>query len=166
MPTPKYTALATITLGSAAASVTFSNIPGTYRDLRLISLVPSLVGGNPTASGAWLRFNGDSATNYNTVYAYGNGTSGGSGTEPGVSTLFWGAFPGGGGMATLDILDYSATDKHKSALGRADGNSANAWMHAGRWASTAAITSIFLESPDTGTKTFAAGSTFSLYGVK
>lgn len=157
-------ALATTTLGSAASSVTFGSIPATYRDLRLVSLVPSLSGA-PLASGAWIRFNSDSGANYNTVYAYGNGSATGSGTEVSVSTLFWGAFPAAGGMANLDILDYSATDKHKSVLGRADGNGGSTWMHAGRWASTSAITSILLEAPDTGTKTFAAGSTFSLYGI-
>ena len=36
MPTPTYTPLATVTLGTSAASVTFSSIPATYRDLILI----------------------------------------------------------------------------------------------------------------------------------
>lgn len=156
-------ALANITLGSAASTVTFSSIPGTYRDLRLVSNVVSL-SGSPTALGAYARFNGDSGSNYTTVYAYGNGSSTGSGSEA-TSTLFWGAFPASGGIDHWDILDYSATDKHKSALGRADGNGASTWMYSGRWANTAAITSITLTSPDSGTKTFGAGSTFALYGV-
>jgi hypothetical protein len=156
-------ALATITLGSAASTVTFSSIPATYRDLRLVSFVPSLTG-SPTAAGAFARFNGDTGANYSTVYAYGNGSSTGSGSES-TSTLFWGAFPAAGGIDHWDILDYAQTDKHKTAIGRADGNGASTWMYAGRWASTSAITSITLTAPDTGSDQFGIGSVFSLYGI-
>lgn len=157
-------ALATITLGSAASSVTFASIPATYRDLRLVSFVPSLTG-SPTAAGAFARFNSDTGGNYNTVYAYGNGSSTGSGTETNSTTLFWGAFPAAGGIDHWDILDYAQTDKHKSAIGRADGNGASTWMYAGRWASTSAITSITLTSPDSGSDQFGIGTTFALYGI-
>jgi hypothetical protein len=37
MPTSTYVALATTTLGATAASVTFSSIPATYRDLLLVN---------------------------------------------------------------------------------------------------------------------------------
>lgn len=156
-------ALATITLGSAASTVTFASIPATYRDLRLVSQVLSL-SGTPTAYGSSIRFNSDSGSNYSTIYAYGNGASTGSGSEGGT-TLSWGQFPNTGGFDTFEILDYSATDKHKSTLGRSGSVSASVWMYANRWASTSAITSITLTSPDLGADTFAAGSTFSLYGI-
>lgn len=157
------TPLANITLGSSAATVSFTSISGSYRDLLLVSSVTGLAG-SPVSAGAFARFNSDSGSNYSTVYMYGNGSSTGSGTEA-TTTLFWGAFPAAGGNHLFQILDYSATDKHKSVLGRANGNGASVWAHAGRWASTAAITSIVLTAPDYGTQTFNAGSTFMLYGV-
>jgi hypothetical protein len=36
MPTPTYKALATVTLGSSAATVTFGSIPAIYRDLVVV----------------------------------------------------------------------------------------------------------------------------------
>jgi len=156
-------ALATITLSSTASTVTFSNIPTTgYRDLRLVSYVPSLTG-SPTAQGSYARFNGDSGSNYYGLYAYGNGSSPGSDPTSGT-TLFWGAFPAAGGVDQLDILDYAET-KHKLVVGRANGNGASTWFYTARWASASAITSIALTSPDTGSDQFGIGSTFSLYGI-
>jgi hypothetical protein len=57
MPTPTYTPLATVTLGTTAASVTFSSIPATYRDL---IFVLSGLGGSANIT---LRYNGDSGSN-------------------------------------------------------------------------------------------------------
>jgi hypothetical protein len=62
----------------------------------------------------------------------------------------------------IQVMDYSATDKHKTVLARnaSTVNSVNA--HAARWANTGAITSIVVL---TESSTFASGSTFSLYGI-
>ena len=58
-----YTPLATSTLGSAAASVTFSSISGSYTDLVLvISCAQSAAGG-----GLRFQFNSDTGGNYSTV---------------------------------------------------------------------------------------------------
>jgi hypothetical protein len=57
-----YVAIAEQTLGTAAASVTFSSIPGTYTDLVLVLSVQD-ASGNTFA----LQFNGDTSTNYSTV---------------------------------------------------------------------------------------------------
>jgi hypothetical protein len=59
-------------------------------------------------------------------------------------------------------MDYSATDKHKTVLVRSNAASTGVEAIAQRWASTAAITSI-LVFPSTGS--WAAGGTFSLYGI-
>jgi hypothetical protein len=61
MPTNTYVALATQTLGSAAASVTFSSIPATYTDLVLITSVQNNSGGNRAMQ---IILNADTATNY------------------------------------------------------------------------------------------------------
>ena len=48
-----YEPIATTTLGSAAASITFSSIAGTYTDLRLV-----MVGTTSASDWAFVRFNG------------------------------------------------------------------------------------------------------------
>ena len=158
MPTPTYTPLATVTLGTAAASVTFSSIPATYRDLILI------VDGQRTGTNnVRLQLNGDTGSNYSTVYAASYLTSSGSnsgiafiyGTNNDVDTttkLNW----------VVNLMDYSATDKHKTLLSRFNQASSNTAMLAHRWANTAAITSILVY---TGDGNWAAGTTMSLYGI-
>jgi len=64
----------------------------------------------------------------------------------------------------MTILDYSATDKHKSGLWRVDAPSQDGTLAmASRYASTSAITSMKVFG--SASKTFPAGSTFALYGV-
>ena len=158
MPTPTYTPLANITLGSSASSVTFSSIPATYRDLVYV-ISGQLVSASPTNT--LLRFNGDSGNNYTRVYVFSNSSSPSSAVETGIS----GANPWfatneiSNGIGT--IMDYSATDKHKTMLARYNGVSSGILMSATRWANTAAITSMAFSN----TNNFAAGTTFSIYGI-
>jgi hypothetical protein len=58
-------------------------------------------------------------------------------------------------------MDYSATDKHKTVIYRADANGVSTEANAARWADTAAITSLKVLY-NTNMKT---GMTLSLYGV-
>jgi hypothetical protein len=162
MPTTTYTALATVTLGTTASSVTFSSIPATYRDLILVT-----EGTLVTASSVRFRYNADSGSNYSRVAAQGftGGTDSGAGTEGQIVPFLPNNFEASSRFAVIaNIMDYSATDKHKTGLfrtnGRADGSGLVA-MAAARWANTAAITTVEVL---TGT-TFATGTTFSLYGV-
>lgn len=152
------TALATLTLSAGQATVTFSSISGAYRDLRLITRTTST-----TASGGYMRFNGDTGSNYSAVWAYGTGASTGSSSATGTSISLFGMLNGNTNIDSYDILDYSATDKHKSLLNRYDSPQADGtYMRAGRWANTAAITSIVLGAT---TGTFSAGDSFTLFGV-
>jgi len=156
MPTPTYTPLANITLGSSAASVTFSSISGIYRDLVLV-----INGTGSAGSGVSVQHNGDTTvTNYNAVTMYGDGSTTGSNTanNSNLSAIFTTAT-----MSILQFLDYSATDKHKTALSRMNYPGGQVNAQARRWANTAAITSITL-APDPGV-TFSTGTTFALYGI-
>jgi hypothetical protein len=157
------TALASITLQSASSSVTFSGIPQNYRDLILV------VAGSATASASltFIRLNGDTGSNYSNVFARGNGSNAASSSE--TTTGAW--FFYGNQVLGVDqsnaisqIMDYSATDKHKSILTRANINNAlgpSVEMTASRWASTVAVTSLQVY---VSSNNFAAGSTFNLYG--
>jgi hypothetical protein len=59
------TPLANITLGSAAASVTFSSIAATYKDLYLVAQT-GLSSAGQTVN---VQFNNDTGANYNTMIA-------------------------------------------------------------------------------------------------
>jgi hypothetical protein len=160
MPTNTYTPLATVTLTGADSSVTFASIPATYRDLILV------VAGSDSGSGFHqVRFNGDTGSNYAFVLIQ-NYPSGGNNIESlaysGETSInvAWQANLGTAGVQTVQIMDYSATDKHKTVLSRGNKQGSNVAAHAGRWANTAAITSVtFLAD------SMATGTTLSLYGV-
>ena len=163
MPTPTYTPLATVTLGSAASSVTFSSIPATYRDLILI--VNGSVSATATVRG---RFNSDTGSNYPAVMMTGrnNLAESGSGTYDALD-LSWNTLVATDRfMVQASVMDYQATDKHKSVLIRNHGVTASfgtgVYAQAARWANTSAITSFQVF---TSTANFNSGTTFSLYGI-
>jgi hypothetical protein len=155
MPTPTYVSLATYTVtGSADASVEFSSIPATYRDLICVVVGTS----NSDQRAFYIRFNGAAAeSNTSAVYAQGNGSTTTSFTDTGLYIIsddqqF---------SSIFQVMDYSATDKHKTVLIR-NNNNAQVWMGVGRWAQTTAVNSITL---DRSGFTWSVGTTFSLYGI-
>jgi hypothetical protein len=160
-----YTALANVTLGSSTASVTFSSINQTYRDL---VLVVNWVGATTGATRCNIRFN-STTTPYAVVEMAGNGTSAlsGSWTPDAIPYQSQGGFTTSttiSANAVFNIQDYSVTDKHKSVLVRSDSSANGTVASACRWGNTAAITSITVLDPQTG-NSFGPGSTFALYGV-
>jgi hypothetical protein len=159
LPTPTYTALANITLGSSASTVNFSSIPATFRDLVIVIDGTT----SSTAVGIALRYNGDSGFNYAGVLMSGSGSaaaSGGNASNFAADIAY--ADNTSKFNAIAQIMDYSATDKHKMVLSRS--NQANSFLlaYAYRWANTSAITSVQVL---TLTSSFAAGTTVSLYGI-
>jgi hypothetical protein len=163
MPTPTYTPLATVTLGSAASSVTFSSIPATYRDLILV------VNGQLASAGQiYLRLNGDTGNNYSWVSAQGqvsNATVSAAYTENKMIAWLANNLDSGTRFVfTTSLMDYSATDKHTTALMRINGTSSSTGltsMAAGRWANTAAVTTVLV----TSNVNISSGATLDLYGV-
>lgn len=159
MPTPTYTPLANLTLSSSASSVTFSSIPATYRDLRIVIAGTTSAGVNTV-----LRFNSDSGNNYTGVLMYGTGSgSGTSGTFGAGSFAYFGALWTGQGNNTVDIMDYSATDKHKTLISRYNSAANEVGAMASRWASTSAVNSITILTASAAT--YASGTTFAIYGI-
>lgn len=161
MPTPTYTPLANITLGSSAASVTFSSISGLYRDLILVwngkttNLYENLM----------IRFNSDTGSNYNRVWMTGNGSAASSSSGSGEDRFYamaWGLSNTDPSNGVIQVMDYAATDKHKSVLSRFNQSAIGVDAVAGRWASTSAITSLTVFTAASG---FAAGSSLALYGI-
>lgn len=165
MATPTYTPIATQTLGSAAASITFSSIPGTYTDLRLV-----LTGLTSAADVMCLQFNGDTATNYSGVDLYGNGASAGSSAQTAVpyhQLNFHGAtsitIPTTFGV---DIFSYAGST-NKTLLSNASmdfNGSGNVDLMCSLWRSTAAITSIKIGCLG-GATNLSTGFTATLWGI-
>jgi len=164
MPTPTYTPLANITLGSSAASVTFSSISQAYRDLVLVISGKSATGNDQSK----IRFNGDTGSNFYEVVMEGNGTTAFSGAGSPMGSFIYLSYNYYDLNATdfnsivINVMDYSATDKHKTVLARTNKASSHTGAVAGRWANTAAITTLLVQ-PDSFS--WAAGSSFALYGI-
>ena len=156
-----YTLIDSVTLTSSASSVTFSSIPQTYGDL---VLTYELLGVGGIAS-VGHRLNADSGSNYSYVRMAGNGSTSisGSGSLDSM-TISANAYPTTTtkGMGSTQFMDYSATDKHKSALSRANNAEIGTMASALRWANTAAITSI---ESFAFSNSWAAGGTVNLYGI-
>jgi hypothetical protein len=167
MPQPTYSPLATVTLGSSASSVTFSSIPATYRDLILVARFTTAASGSTFD----VRLNGDSSSTYSHVGMNGrsNGANSFSFTATGKFELLGNSFGTSPAQCIFQLMDYSATDKHKTGLSRAQSEENGTAMnltnaYAVRYPSTSAITSLSCHS-FAGSVSFASGSTFALYGV-
>ena len=160
-----YEPIATTTLGSAAASITFSSISSAYTDLRIV-----IIGTGNSASIAQLRFNGVSTgSTYSSTYMYGNGTSALTSSrtarsggidffEGSVSTTI-------PTFSTIDIFSYTGST-YKTCLitGSLDQNgSGKTERITGLWSSTAAITTVALVGNGMN---WAAGTRATLYGIK
>lgn len=153
--------LANVTLGSAVQTVSFTSINQTYKDLVVVvNAIPSGV-----INFAMLFNNQEDGGTYNYVYARGSGSSANS-----AASLSTGRFQiDASGItssqriqATINVIDYSATNKHKTAIWRYDNPASETTMNVGRWAYTTAVSSIQLRA---GSSTWQVGSTFALYGV-
>ena len=159
-----YTPLATTTLGSAASSVTFSSISGSYTDLVLVIMEKI---DNSSASFLGMRFNSDTGSNYSVTRVFGNGTSATSdrySSQTSMDILFPNvntdtAFS----ISFVNIMNYSNATTYKTALNRW-GSNTYTLAGVGLWRSTSAITSISL-GHFASAFNIVAGSTFSLYGI-
>jgi hypothetical protein len=90
---------------------------------------------------------------------YGDGSSAVSFTE---TNPVWGLWISGQQhLGIFQIMDYSATDKHKTTLGRVNRSNGIALAGASRWASNTAVSSLVVTL---SANSFSIGSTFSLYG--
>jgi len=168
--TVTYTPIATNTLSSAAASVTFSSIPGTYKDLVLVVTGIGVTG----TTFPWMRFNGLSTSIYSDSSLYGDGTSAGSGRRTANSR---GYLAENVQMATtqignilVNIMNYSNSTTYKTWLSRNNNQETGTYVGTeaivGLAQLTAAITSITIGTASSGTDyNFATGSTFTLYGI-
>jgi hypothetical protein len=159
MPKKTYTQINSVTLAASASSVTFSSIPQNFRDLVLV--IDAKASGNYAFLG---RFNGDTGTNYSRVRVGGTGSTTYSTVDTANHFRLTSSTTDVDGMRIAQIMDYSATDKHKTVLVRDSVAGNNVAATANRWANTVAVTSVSA-TVDLG-GTFLSGATFTLYGIE
>ena len=159
--TAKFTVLGSTTLATSSSTVTFSSIPGGYKDLVCSVEISEMASGYGYTG---LRFNGSSASDYSRVTMGGESstTTSQSGTGTYIDFTMYYLGVGQTGVFQINALDYSSTNKHKSVLCRySSADRGGVQATAGRWASTSAVTSLSIITSNS----FAAGSTFRLLGV-
>jgi hypothetical protein len=157
-----YEKIGSTTLGSANATISFSSIPATYTDLRLV-----FTGTVTAASSLRLTFNSDTGANYSRVAVRGNGTDAGIFLSTNANFLSFHnqnlstTIPQ---FYTFDILSYAgSTNKTLLSTTSQDLNGdGTVLVSAGLWADNTAINTITFTN---SVSTFAAGTTATLYGI-
>lgn len=153
-------------LGSSAASVTFSSIPGTFKDLVLevqAKRNPSGLG----LAGIFARFNGDSGTNYSDTFVQGDGTSAASWRNSNITGASIGivndpSADSDNPVSISHIFSYANTATYKTVIARYGYSAWALRADVSLWRSTTAISSMVVYP---SANNFASGSTFRLWGV-
>jgi hypothetical protein len=156
-----YEPIATTTLGSAAATVTFSAIPQTFTDLVLVVAFTTT---SATDDSGGLQFNNSGAPNYSSRHISGNGSTGSTGynTVAGAVTLAYQKNSDGIVFATANIMNYTNTTNKKTTIVKTVNAATYLQFNVALWSDTSAINEIDIFFGPT----MAIGSTFTLYGIK
>lgn len=171
-----YESIATVTVGTATTTITFSSIPSTYQHLQLRGLaLDTNTSTVYTSLDVGIQFNSDTGTNYAHHYVRGDGaTTNASGSVSQTQGLLRAASLRNASAANIwavsitDIHDYASTTKNKTVrcFSGANINTTDPvyiMLSSSLWMSTAAISTITLNRGQTN---FAVGTTFALYGIK
>jgi hypothetical protein len=174
-----YEPIATQTLGSAQTTVTFSSIPSTYTDLFLVTNTRSATGEVSDDIRIDVIVNGDSTSGlYSSTYLIGTGVTASSTRDTNRNQIDGNrqsSSSGTSGYAPFiyNFMNYANSTTFKTVLVRSSGMLNNTPTYNGPgtavslWRNTNAITSIsVLARGGATTVGFAAGSTFTLYGIR
>jgi hypothetical protein len=153
-----YTPIATNTLGSSTATITFGSISGSYTDLVLVVTGTIATGEN----GNTIQLNGDTGSNYSVTNVYGISGTAGSNRLTSQNNLQVGRTGDSESISIVHFMNYSNTTTYKTVLARGNDVPYFVIATAGLWRSTAAINSIAISN---GSGNFLTGSTFTLYGI-
>lgn len=172
---PGFESIATVTGTGGEAIFTFSSIPQTYKSLQIRGIVKdtyTVDTYSPSSAYIYLNFNGSYANLIgHTLYGNGSSAVAVSKGEPLAAATY---MPSGASFTNMfaavifDLHDYASTTINKTirAFSGNDANQASTnravALSSGLWINTAAITSIQINA----VVSFAAGTTFALYGIK
>lgn len=176
--TATYSLIASTTLGSAAASYTFSSIPATFTDLVLVASMKSTTSSNADARYLVQVGNGsvDTGSNYSHTDLYGTGAAAASIRESNrtqIDGITYNATSNNSDFAlvTYSFMDYANTTTYKTVLQRSNqiqNTYGSIYVGAGvsLWRSTSAVDTIKIYTGGPSAGNFAIGSTFKLYGIQ
>ena len=162
--------IASTTVGSGgAASFTFSSIPQTYTDLLIKASLRTGTGGIGSYQ---FTFNG-SSSGYSERLIYGTGSA--TDSVSNSSTYIWWGFNTNENGSTAStfasneiyIPNYTSSNYktlYADSVTENSGTGATAYLNAGLWSNTDAITSITFDIEQAAL--FLENSTFTLYGIK
>lgn len=162
--------IATTTLSVGATTITFSSIPNTYTDLRVV-----FYGRNDASVGGGdkgVRLNNDASSLYYVCAMYSNDgaatASGQYNTQQYFYLNYWGStFSVYPQLFTFDLFNYTSTTQSKAVqitLYQNQNATGRVERHQGLWNSTAAVNRWdFINISGPG---YAAGTTATLYGIK
>ena len=158
-----YEPIATTTLSSVATSFTFSSIPSTYTDLKVVIFAKS---SGTSDYGLRAYINGDTGSNYSetSLQGYGSAVSQqlSNNTQMNITNVY--GYSNEGALATIDFLSYSGAT-YKTALvsiANDQNGSGAAELSAHLWRNTAAVNSLNFWA---ASNDFAAGTSATLYGI-
>lgn len=164
--------IATTLVGSGGvSSLTFSNIPNTYKHLQIRNIGREQTSGGGLFNGLFATFNSDTSSSYAQHYIRGSGSAAQAGASTSEAFMGLGGIVQDGnaasifGAGVIDILDYANTSKYKTVrtLFGYDANGSGYIVFASNlWQSTSPVTSITI-TPANG---IGQHSRFSLYGIK
>ena len=161
-----YEPIATTTLGSAAASYTFTSIPSTFTDLVLVA-----TGKVDVASTTKLNVgNGsiDTGSNYSWTVLSGTGSAANSYRESSVTFTQNERYANWDATNTsttiIQLQNYANTTTYKTWLSRGNNAATGVDVIVGLWRSTSAIDQIQIGATN-ATRNLAAGTTITLYGI-
>jgi hypothetical protein len=163
-----YELIESVFLASNASSVTFNNLnqyATEYKHLQIRTSSRPATGN----TNIWIRLNTDSGNNYawHEIYTYSGGvvTSGAATSQNHIKFNYSSSTPTTNyGAAICDILDAYSSSKNKT-LRILTGTLSDTFvaLRSGLWINTASLNSITLL---TDSADIAAGSRFSLYGIR
>jgi hypothetical protein len=158
-----YTPIATQTLSSAAASITFSSIPQGYTDLVVSIDAICASGGTDLIN---LQYNGDTSSGlYSSTRLVGNGSTTNSDRQTGANFIYAGLINSTVRNSDIyQIQNYSNTATFKTCVARASVADNQTRVTAGLWRNISAITSLTISHASS--INFSIGSTFSIYGIQ
>jgi hypothetical protein len=154
-----YEKIASTTLGSSAATITFSSISSAFTDLRLVL--------NATKAGyGQFQLNSDTATNYSGTWIDGSGSAAASGRFTSQDYLNLSERPFSTTIPhfiTIDFLSYSGSTFKTCLITYSQDQNGSGYVgrEVGLWRSTSAINSIYMF----GGTSFLTGTTATLYGI-
>jgi hypothetical protein len=157
-----YEPIATQTLSTATDVVTFSTISQAYTDLILV-----INGAKSHQTNTYIRFNGDTGSNYSLTNMWGDGSGVVSNRYSNVTFIYVDiASPAANTIHTkiVQINNYSNATTNKTVLIRDSSFDGEALASVGMWRNTSAITSISITNATSGYN-WNVGSTFTIYGI-